>query len=91
MHHARRKCGTTAGGISLAKNLLKVAVQEFVNSLRHGPSTQHLLSAVIDSRTARNQAVFCSARQSSSIICSRMMNFCTLPVTVIGKASTNLM
>jgi hypothetical protein len=38
-----------------------------------------------------NQAVFCSARPSSSIICSRMMNFCTLPVTVIGKASTNLM
>src|SRR5690349_16458678 len=45
--------GTTAGGIPLAKNLLKVAVQEFVNSLRHGPSPQHLLSAVIDSRTAR--------------------------------------
>src|SRR5262245_63632821 len=31
-------CGTTAGGIPLAKNLLKVAVQEFVNSFRHSPS-----------------------------------------------------
>ena len=39
----------------------------------------------------RRQAVFCSTRPSSSVICSRMMNFCTLPVTVIGKASTNLM
>src|SRR6185503_11875914 len=37
------------------------------------------------------QAVFCSARPSSATICSRIMNFCTLPVTVIGKASTNLM
>jgi hypothetical protein len=27
--------GTAAGGIPLAKNLLKVAVQEFVNSFRH--------------------------------------------------------
>jgi hypothetical protein len=27
--------GTTAGGIPLAKNLLKVAVQEFVNPFRH--------------------------------------------------------
>jgi hypothetical protein len=34
-------------------------------------------------------AVFCSLRPSSLIVCSRIMNFCTLPVTVIGKASTN--
>src|SRR5258708_1195341 len=30
--------GTTAGGIPLAKKLLKVAVQEFVNSFTHAPS-----------------------------------------------------
>src|SRR5258707_15598476 len=30
--------GTTAGGIPLAKDLLKVAVQEFVNSFRHSLS-----------------------------------------------------
>jgi hypothetical protein len=30
--------GTTARGIALAKNLLKIAVQEFVNPLRHDPS-----------------------------------------------------
>ena len=41
--------------------------------------------------TPGGQAVFCSLSPSSLIISSRMMNFCTLPVTVIGKASTNLM
>jgi hypothetical protein len=30
-------------------------------------------------------------RPSSSVMRSRMMNFCTLPVTVIGNSSTNLM
>ena len=30
--------GTTAGGIPLAKDLLKVSVQELVNPFRHGPS-----------------------------------------------------
>ena len=34
-------------------------------------------------------AVAASRRPSSLDICSRMMNFCALPVTVIGKASTN--
>ena len=29
-------------------------------------------------------------RPSSSIACSRILNFCTLPVTVIGNASTSL-
>jgi hypothetical protein len=29
--------GTPADGIPLAKNLLKVAVQEFVNSFKHSP------------------------------------------------------
>jgi hypothetical protein len=38
-----------------------------------------------------HQAVFCSLKPNSLTIASRMMNFCTLPVTVIGKASTNLM
>jgi hypothetical protein len=33
-------------------------------------------------------AVFSSTRPSSSIIFSRMMNFCALPVTVIGNSST---
>jgi hypothetical protein len=28
---------------------------------------------------------------SSSVAVSRILNFCTLPVTVIGKESTNLM
>ena len=30
------------------------------------------------------------SRPSSLMLCSRMMNFWTLPVTVVGKASTNL-
>jgi hypothetical protein len=29
------------------------------------------------------------SRPSSAIEASRILNFCTLPVTVIGKASTN--
>jgi len=36
-------------------------------------------------------AVCCSAIPSSFIISSRMANFCTLPVTVIGYPSTKLM
>gem|GEM_PF-4350250 len=43
--------------------------------------------------TAAPQAVRRAAaarRFSSSMLCSRMRNFCTLPVTVIGKLSTNL-
>jgi hypothetical protein len=39
----------------------------------------------------KSYAVFCSLKPSSLIVSSRMMNFCTLPVTVIGNASTNLM
>jgi hypothetical protein len=31
-----------------------------------------------------------SVRPNSSMDCSRILNFCTLPVTVIGKASTVL-
>lgn len=37
-----------------------------------------------------HQAVFATSRFNSSIICSRMMNFCTLPVTVMGYSVTNL-
>ncbi len=36
-------------------------------------------------------AVSAWARPSSSTIASRIWNFCTLPVTVIGKSSTNRM
>jgi tripartite-type tricarboxylate transporter receptor subunit TctC len=35
-------------------------------------------------------AVFCTFNPSSVMVCSRMMNFWILPVTVIGNASTNL-
>jgi hypothetical protein len=38
-----------------------------------------------------DQAVFSSESFSSLFICSRITNFCILPVIVIGKASTNLM
>lgn len=37
------------------------------------------------------QAVFPSCNFSSLIMGSRMTNFCTLPVTVIGSSSTNRM
>ena len=37
-----------------------------------------------------HQAVSCKLRPSSSIICWRIRNFWILPVTVIGKPSTNL-
>lgn len=40
---------------------------------------------------AKAQAVFCSLSPSSLTVSSRIKNFCTLPVTVIGNASTNLM
>ena len=40
---------------------------------------------------SNGHAVFCSLRPSSLTISSRMRNFCTLPVTVMGNASTNLM
>ena len=36
-------------------------------------------------------AVFCSLKPSSLTVSSRIKNFCTLPVTVMGKLSTNLM
>ena len=36
------------------------------------------------------QAVSTAVRPSSSIACSRILNFWTLPVTVIGNSSTNL-
>jgi len=46
------------------------------------------------SKTARRavstHAVRATASPNSVIICSRMMNFWTLPVTVNGKAPTNL-
>ncbi len=37
------------------------------------------------------QAVLFTVSPSSRIISSRIKNFCTLPVTVIGKASTKRM
>ena len=33
-------------------------------------------------------AVFCSASPRSAVVSARSTNFCTLPVTVVGKAST---
>ncbi len=40
---------------------------------------------------ANDQAVAVSTAPSSSAVCWRMMNFCTLPVTVIGNSSTKRM
>ena len=37
------------------------------------------------------QAVFSSASPSSDAVSARSMNFCTLPVTVVGKLSTKRM
>lgn len=39
-------------------------------------------------RVSDPQAVFCSASPSSRAIASRIMNFCGLPVTVIGSSVT---
>jgi hypothetical protein len=45
-----------------------------------------------ESRRGRiTHALFCSAAPSSPIICSRMTNFCGLPVAVLGKSGTNRM
>jgi hypothetical protein len=48
-------------------------------AFRGGPFTA---SVVVE------RAYLTDARPSSAIACSRSLNFCTLPVTVIGNAST---
>ena len=49
------------------------------------------LSDRVSCVSANDHAVFCSATPSSRIICSRMTNFCGLPVAVIGKSGTKRM
>ena len=44
-----------------------------------------------DAHAPPSHAVFTMVSPSSSIIASRITNFCTLPVTVMGKPSTKRM
>ena len=50
-----------------------------------------LIRGTAERGVRQRYAVFASLSPSSRIISSRIRNFCTLPVTVIGKASTKRM
>ena len=87
-----RDTGRRAGrvGSELTKRGQKIRPAEIQPSRAHeAPSS--LAGKSIFKAQVEVHAVFCSWRPSSLIIASRMMNFCTFPVTVIGNASTNLM
>src|SRR6266550_8443074 len=69
--------GTTAGRVPLAKDLLKVAVQEFVNSFRHSPSPWLISNGAfalivaarqLQSRCARSSAPAPSGQSSRILI-----------------------
>src|SRR5690606_37924810 len=55
----------------------------------HGGMSRALVGSGDRSHAGSRQAVAAALRPSCFAICSRSTNFCTLPVMVMGSASTN--